>query len=395
MRRVLAASVVAFALGLVVAHAPAPAVARAQDAPRLLELDLDPARTTVFAVGVLTYRDARLASFPQEGRRDAELVAHLRGRGAKDVVFLTDREATLRRIQAEFAAHLERSQPGQTLVVYYTGHGLRDEGEVGFTPWDAGRRGLATTWRVRAIVEAIRARFRGERVLLVIDCCHSGAMTDAVVALGPDGEVAWTSMASAHAAAQSTGNWTFTEAVLDGLRGDPRLDADDDGLVDLGEVAAFAEVEMAFAEEQLTSFHAHPRFGPRTRLARVSAPRPPPRTGERVEVFSEDAWWKARILEMRGERAKVRYYGWGPEHDEWVEPRQMRAYAPRAWAVGARVEVESDGRWYPASIIEVRPLGLHKARYDDYDASWDEWVPSSRIREPGAAPDDRRRRRRR
>ncbi|MCW8139410.1 MAG: caspase family protein [Planctomycetota bacterium] len=393
MRRLVTASVLALALGLVVAHLPAPSVARAQDAARLLELDLDPARTTVFAVGVLTYRDRRLASFPQEGRRDAELVAHLRARGATDVVFLTDREATLRRIERDFEAHLERSQPGQTLVVYYTGHGLRDDGEVGFTPWDAGR-GLGTTWRVRAIVDAIRARFRGERALMLIDCCHSGAMTDAVAALGADGPLAWTSLASAHAAAQSTGNWTFTEAVLEGLRGDPRIDADEDGLVDLGEVATFAEVEMAFAEEQLTQAYAHPRFGPTTRLARVSAPRPPPRVGERVEVFSEDAWWKARVLEMRGERAKVRYYGWGPEHDEWVEPRQMRAYAPRPWPVGARVEVESDGRWFPASIIEVRPLGLHKVHYDDYDASWDEWVPSSRIREPGARPDDRRRRRR-
>lgn len=380
---------------LLLAAAPGPV--RAQDAGPAL--DWDGSRVLVFAVGVLTFKDKELETYPQEGRRDAELVEHLRAAGAKDVVFLTDREATRARIERDFAALLGRSQPGQALVVYYTGHGFRDSsGDVGFAPWDAGD-GVATTWRVRAIVEAIAARFRGDRVLLLADCCHSGALADAVAAASgssASSDKAWACLTSAHATSRSTGNWTFTEALLAGLRGDARVDADADGAVALGEVAGFAEAEMAFAEEQLTASFAGPRFEPTTRLARVSGARPGPRVGERLEVQAEGDWWKARVLEVKGEQVKVRYYGWAASYDEWVGPERVRQYAPAARAEGQKVQVESDGKWYDATVIEAR-LGLTKVHYEGWDASWDEWVPSSRLREPGAQDDrrDRRRRRRR
>lgn len=390
MRRSANGRLVLLAIALLASSVGAPS-ARAQDAAQAF--DWDGSRVLVFAVGVLTFKDKQLETYPEDGRRDAELVDHLRRAGAQEVVFLTDREATMARIERDFAALLGRSQPGQALVVYYTGHGFREpSGEVGFAPWDAGDD-VVTTWRVRSMVEQIAARFRGDRVLLLADCCHSGALADAAAAASDGSDKAWACLTSAHATSRSTGNWTFTEAVLDSLRGDPRVDADADGAVVLGEVAAFAEAEMAFAEEQLTASFAGPRFGLATRLARVGGPRPGPRVGERVEVHAEDEWWKARVLEAEGDRVKVRYYGWDASHDEWVGPDRVRRYAPVVRAVGAKVEVESDGSWYEATVIEAR-LGLHKVHYEGWDASWDEWVPSNRIREPGAK-DDRRGRRRR
>jgi hypothetical protein len=348
--------------------------------------DLEWARTLVFAVGILEFEDPDVETFPQELRRDAELVLLLRERGA-DVTFLRDREATRARIARDFRALLGRSQPGQTLIVYYTGHGLRTpDGAVGFLPWD-GDGELETSWSATEVVESTLEGFKGERALFLIDCCHSGGLADVAVARGDGARVALATLTSSWASSQSTGNWTFTEAVLAALRGEPLLDADADGSVSLAETAAWAEAEMVFGEEQLTTFHAPARFGAATRLAVVTGAKAAPRVGERVEVLDEGEWWKARIIAVRGDEARVHFYGWDDAEDAWVTPERVRPFRPTLRRVGQRVEVEWDGDWFLGRIIEVRPDGLHKVTYDGYDASWDEWVPSSRMRKPRGKDD--------
>ena len=47
--------------------------------------------------------------------------------------------------------------------------------------------------------------------------------------------------------------------------------------------------------------------------------------------------------------------------------------------VGDSVTVEWKGKWYPASILEVKD-GKYKIHYDGYEASWDEWVTTARMR---------------
>ena len=95
----------------------------------------DPQRTWVFCVGLLEWKDSEsFASFPKENRRDEIFLKVLKDRGvpASQVVYLQDRSATTARIKSEFIKLLARTQPGDTLIVYYEGHGYKDDNEKAF-----------------------------------------------------------------------------------------------------------------------------------------------------------------------------------------------------------------------------------------------------------------------
>ena len=52
------------------------------------------------------------------------------------------------------------------------------------------------------------------------------------------------------------------------------------------------------------------------------------------------------------------------------------------WKVGDRIEVQWQGDWYQAQVIEVKG-SQYKIHYDGYASSWDEWIDKSRIRAVG------------
>ena len=59
----------------------------------------------------------------------------------------------------------------------------------------------------------------------------------------------------------------------------------------------------------------------------------------------------------------------------------MRPYTFAQYAEGDKVEVcwEADDQWYPATVVRGW-YGLHRVRYDGFDATSDEWVGPGRIR---------------
>lgn len=349
--------------------------------PNNLTLGWVPERTWLFAVGTLEWKHAdSFSPFPQENRRDAALVEFFRAQGVPEsqICYLQDRQATTRRIQQALEAQLAAAGAGDLLVLYYCGHGGKyDDGAAYFASYDTdceANRG----WLVDTIPATIERCFGGARALLLADCCYSGCLADAVARRAR--KVAYASLTSSLASELSTGNWTFTEGLLAGLRGQAFVDADANSAITLSELATQIEASMAFAEEQLATFATVGGFNPQIVVA-AARPRLDPRVGGRVEVLSEEEWYPAQIIDARGDQVKVHYYGYEASDDEWVPPNRVRAAVRPSYRVGTAVEVQYKRKWYPAKVVGAR-LGLHEIQYDDYGPDWNEWVASKRIRLP-------------
>ena len=305
---------------LVYALAPASsALARARD--------WEPQRTWVFVVGTLRFKHKDMFdSFPQENRRDAELVSFFRKQGvpAPQIVYLRDAQATADRIQSALAAHLSRARKGDWLFLYYTGHGYKsDDDEAYLASYDTGDEDVPG-WPMDSIPTSIERYFKGSRALLVLDNCYSGALADAVRARA-DSSVSYAVLASSSADQPSTGEWTFTEGLLAALRGKAYEDTNDDGQITLEELAGQVKDDMSFAEKQRSVFTTTGDFSPQTVLSQAER-KSDARIGERVLVRSEGDWYKGRIIDADREDAQflIHYYGWDESYDEWVKARQIR-----------------------------------------------------------------------
>jgi hypothetical protein len=108
-------------------------------------------------------------------------------------------------------------------------------------------------------------------------------------------------------------------------------------------------------------------------------------TGRHAGVIYRKHWYGAVILEDLEGRAKVRYLGWDPVNgkgayaspDEVVDDERIDPAGGEPPA-----EVEWNGTWYPAKILNKTAKGRHRIHYVGYPASDDEVVTADRIRFP-------------
>jgi hypothetical protein len=337
-----------------------------------------PERTWVFVVGTLVWKyPDYFSSFPLENRRDLALVDYFRAQGvpSAQITYLQDRQATTAQITKAFEEQLRAAGKNDLLIVYYCGHGYKeDDGTVSFASYDAGDDNSG--WQAETIVPTIEKHFGGSRAMLLVDCCHSGFLADVIARRSK--RVAYAVLASSLASELSTGNWTFTEGLLAGLRGQAFVDADADSMITLRELATQIADSMAFAEEQVSVFATTPGFQADLIMA-AARTRLDPQIGRRVEVYSENTWYLAQIIDARGREIKVHYYGYEEEDDEWVTIDQVREVKRTNYPAGSAVEVKWKQKWYTAKVLEAR-AGIHHIQYEGFGPEWNEWVASKRIR---------------
>ena len=342
-----------------------------------------PEKTWVFVVGVLNWKHSDMyGSFPVKNRRDAALVDFFKKSGVPEtqVVYLQDKQATQQQIDRAFTAQLKKLGPDDLLIVYYCGHGSKsDEGnDVYLASYDAGDDDVEG-WSINSIPKQIKSESKCARVLWLLDCCYSG---QAAVALTKEkGGPAYACVTSSSASESSTEHWTFSDALLDSLRGAAYVDLDHDNTITLAEFASHLSADMSLAEEQLSTFATTDGFDPEMVLARAETVSDL-KIGERAKARDADGgWYTGRVIEVRDAKVKIHFIGYEDDEDIWVAPSELKPIKPVQYAVGAEVEVKWKKKWYPATVLKVKD-GIHMIHYTKYEAKWDEWVPSKRIRNP-------------
>jgi len=105
------------------------------------------------------------------------------------------------------------------------------------------------------------------------------------------------------------------------------------------------------------------------------------KVGELVEAADyRGVWYKSKIADVDADKYRVHFFGFDAAWDEWVTSEKIR-YS-EDYDFGREVEVEQNGVWYKALIVDSRFNTEHLVTYIGYNE--DEWVKDERIRENGA-----------
>lgn len=207
-------------------------------------------------IGVANYQEVK--KLPEAVLNDARDISDVLrspdfcGYPEGNVTALLDDEATLIGIRKALADLAADAKPGDTVTVFFSGHGARfgtgDSATSALIPYDCRRNdALATTLGEAELSNALAA-IKASRLLVVMDACHAGGAamlkTDS-----PENFVDGFDEKSLQRLSQGTGrvvlassrasetslvlrgerNSVFTTAVLDGLRGS--APANEDGTI--------------------------------------------------------------------------------------------------------------------------------------------------------------------
>ncbi|BBE70543.1 caspase family protein [Oharaeibacter diazotrophicus] len=178
----------AFAATLALALALSTGTAAASDRALIVGIDLYP---HVLVNGAPNQRN--LSGAVNDARRMRDLAVDVFGYAPADVTFLSDLDATRDGILGAIRHELvERTKPGDRVLIYYAGHGAQvaddsgDEADDGLdevlVPSDAAAELGAAEPQLDGVIlddeiEVALAGLAGRDVTVIVDACHSGTIT--------------------------------------------------------------------------------------------------------------------------------------------------------------------------------------------------------------------------
>jgi hypothetical protein len=295
---------------------------------------MQPENTYAVIVGVLEWESATLPSFSKENRRDQGLHDQLKILGVpeENMVLLLGKDATNANMLKATKEVAQRAAKDSTFIFYYAGHGYPGSKGIYFASFDAGADEQAPEgFLINDVASILKKNYKGERVLLMADCCYSGGLADVAHELSESGfKIA--SLTSASIANTSTGRWTFTCSIIDVLSGRRLLDLDSDGYIAISEASNDVREAMNFVESQNHGFALH-GMGKSFRLSQVSPDEPqthpipqPYALRQRMKLRDGRKRPTARIVDFKDGKLKLEIQRYHDRKFVWRAADELSVY---------------------------------------------------------------------
>lgn len=207
----------------------------------------------VVAAGVGRYDDPEVPSLPMPASDAEALVAALTGPASGVVpvsppVLLKDAEAAPEKLKQALASAIHAAGPGETVILFFAGHGVRDEaGRLYLATSGTRLKNMAATALPWDELTPILGAAKG-RVVVLLDTCHSGAAgtgffatndatAGALLAAMPSNIVILSASKGRELAQETQAGGTFTRAVIDVIAADrAKHDTNRNGVIELSEL---------------------------------------------------------------------------------------------------------------------------------------------------------------
>jgi hypothetical protein len=336
--------------------------------------------TWVFVAGLLEWENSqRFKPFSKLGRLDEKIVEFFRQAGVpgKQIIYLQDKEATFLELNRQLKWLSEQIKNGDFVFFYYAGHGTYNSKDYFLVCYDHndGRE-----WSISQIFKQLDQNPADFTCLLTADCCHSGAL--ALEAEKYNSKFA--AISSVIPEKTSTGDWTFSNALLEVLEGKVFSESLDNQGFNLSQTAEYIENVMAIVEKQKISKFI-PDKSNNFLINNQLKPKSHPLLGQIIKIPRNAGEYLARVVDVKDTQLELRTFTYLSDKTEWLEEDKILPYKTlKPLSIGAEVEVfypaKGCKKWYEAKILKNFKDILYYIQYD-IDNTY-EWVDTDRIRQP-------------
>ncbi|MCU0447237.1 MAG: caspase family protein [Microscillaceae bacterium] len=343
-----------------------------------MQKDWQASRTWVLMIGVLEWQNPqRFKPFAKTGRIDRQIADFFRTAGVPDsqLIYLEDQLADYQSVKQAIAHICQNMQAHDFLFFYYAGHGTFDyKKDVCLVVYDHSEGKELTVRELYQQFSQISLPFQA---LFTADCCHSGALAD----LARQYNHRFAAIASVVAENTSTGDWTYSNALLECLNGNYFVNPEQAHL-SLHQTAEYIGEAMAVVEAQRA-----PAFIPQNLanwvLSNPTQPQVIPELGKLALIYRKTQQHLGRIINANPLEYQIRFFSYTNDQTEWHKRTEVLLYQTRkSLPIGTPVEVyypaKGVKKWYEARIVEDYKHILYYIQYD-IDQTY-EWVDTDRIR---------------